>query len=62
MKRKNLKLIITSMIILKQSTNLKSVNSLSTSVSILKHSLITQSKSIEIKKTFNIVMIKVVAY
>jgi hypothetical protein len=61
MKWKNLKLIITLMIILKRLTILKSVNSLSTSVFILKHLFNTQSKS-ETKKTLNIVMIEVVVY
>jgi hypothetical protein len=68
MKRKNLKSIITSMIILKRSTNLKSVNQFIESALILMQSTqvgldqLQLSQLIEIKKIINIVMIEVVAY
>jgi hypothetical protein len=68
MKRKNLKSIITSMIILKRSTNSKSMNQFIKPALILMQSTqvdldqLQFSQSIEIKKIINIVMIKVVAY
>ncbi len=68
MKRKNLNLIITSMIILKRFMNQKSVNRFIESAFIAKQSIqvnldqLCFFQSIEAKKLVNIIMIKVTAY
>ncbi len=68
MKRKNLNLIVTSMIILKRLMNQKSVNRFIESIFITKQSIqvdLDQSQffqSTEVKKIINIVMIEVAVY
>ncbi len=68
MKQKNLNLIVTSMIILKRSSNQKSVNRFIESVLIAKQSTqvdfnqLRSFQSTETKKLVNIIMIKVAAY
>ncbi len=68
MKQKNLKLIITSMIILKQSTNLKSVNQFIESAFIQKQSIQVNSnyfqliQSIKKEELINIAIIEVIVY